>query len=383
MFSNAYLPTISGVVTSIDLFRRGLMEAGHDVFVFAPEYEDYQDPEPYIFRFPALDLSDQIELSVALPIKPIMEPALLGVKPTLIHSHHPVWMGDLAHTFASDLGIPLVFTFHTQYERYAELYVPLAPKLASLITEEVVSRYLKRCQHIVVPTASIRAMLASEFGIDERVTVVPTPVDIERFRGGEPVPVRARYAGRDEALLLYVGRLSKEKNLDLLVRAFARVQSEQPSVHLLLVGRGPYRESLETQVRNLDLSTRVSFAGAIPHENVRDYYGAADLFIFSSTTETQGLVLIESMAAGVPVVAVDAPGSADVLLEGGGVLTEATDQALAEGILDVLTQPGKRDALGAEASRAVQRFGIAAATDQLLLAYQAALEAGSPGVKTH
>jgi 1,2-diacylglycerol 3-alpha-glucosyltransferase len=373
MFSNAYLPTISGVVTSIYLFRRGLQQANHEVHVFAPEYEEYEDQEPYIFRFPALDLSEHIDLSLVVPIKTWMEPAVRGVKPTLIHSHHPVWMGDLAHVFADECEIPLVFTFHTQYERYAQQYAPLAPKLAGRITEEVVSRYLSHCTHIVVPTESIRRLLASEFGIEKGVTVVPTPVDLAWFAGGDPVFIHQRYASGGEELLLYVGRLSKEKGVTLLLRAFARVHSQRKQTRLLLVGRGPYRDELQQEVRKLALGSNVVFIGAVPHEQVRDYYAAADLFVFSSTTETQGLVLIESMAAGVPVVAVDAPGAADVLEAGGGVLTEATEERLAQAILEVLSVKGRRNELGEQALKTVARFSITEATRRLVAAYQTAL----------
>jgi 1,2-diacylglycerol 3-alpha-glucosyltransferase len=373
MFSNAYLPTISGVVTSINLFRKGLRQANHEVHVFAPEYEVYEDQEPYIFRFPALDLSEHIDLSLVVPIKAWMEPAVRGVKPTLIHSHHPVWMGDLAHVFADECGVPLVFTFHTQYERYAQLYAPLAPKLAGRITEEVVNRYLSHCTHIVVPTESIRLLLASGFGIEKGVTVVPTPVDLERFSGGDPDSIRQHYAPGEEELLLYVGRLSREKGVTLLLRAFARVHSQRAQTKLLLVGRGPYRRELEEETHRLALGSNVIFAGAVPHEQVRDYYAAADLFVFSSTTETQGLVLIESMAAGVPVVAVDAPGPADVLEAGGGVLTEATEERLAQAILEVLSSEGRRNELGEQALKAVKRFGITEATKRLVTAYESAL----------
>jgi glycosyltransferase involved in cell wall biosynthesis len=168
--------------------------------------------------------------------------------------------------------------------------------------------------------------------------------------------------------------LAKEKGLDLLLHAYDRVQAQYSGTQLLLVGRGPYREALERQVRKMGLASQVVFAGAIPHEDIRDYYAAADLFVFSSTNETQGLVLIESMATGVPVVAVDAPGSADVLMDGGGVLTNATAQSLAEGILDVLVNEGTRVELAKQAREAVKRFSIPAATYQLVSAYEDALD---------
>ena len=121
-FTNAYKPTISGVVTSISLFRQGLLDAGHGVNIVAPQQGDYQDEEPYVFRLPAIDLPGEIDLSLAMPLKALIETALRGLKPSLIHSQHPILMGDLAAAFARELEIPLVFTFHTRYDEYAQQY---------------------------------------------------------------------------------------------------------------------------------------------------------------------------------------------------------------------------------------------------------------------
>ena len=373
MFSNAYLPTISGVVNSISLFRKGLITAGHDVHVFAPEYEDYDDEEPYIFRFPALDLSDQLDISLVYPIKNFIEPTLEGIQPTLIHSQHPVWMGDLAASFARTLNIPLVFTFHTQYEKYAQHYLPMIPGLASRITEELIRRYLRQCAHIVVPTESIREMLINDYDIEQGVSTVPTPVDMRKFRDLNPDKVRARFGFHEAEVLLFVGRLATEKGLDMLVDAFTLIQALRPGTRLLLVGRGPFEGGLKDRFENLGLSEFVIFTGAVPYEDIPDYYAAADLFVFPSTTETQGLVIIEAMAAGLPVVAVRAPGSIDVLNKGGGILTDNKPAALAWGVVGVLADSEKQMELKEQGQRAVERYSISDTTERMLDAYETAL----------
>ena len=373
VFTNTYLPTISGVVTSIRKFRKGLINAGHDVHIFAPEYEGYEDQEPYIFRFPALDLSDQLNISIVVPIKNLMESAVRGVKPTLIHSQHPVWMGDLAVSFARTLNVPLVFTFHTQYEKYAQHYSRIAPKLAGRITEEVVRRYLQHCAHVVVPTESIREMLTKDYGIRQGVTVVPTPVDLQEFDALHPEKVRAKFGLEGLDVLLFVGRLASEKGLDMLIQAFVLIHQARPGVRLLLLGKGPHEEALNAKLAKLGLKDLVILAGAVPHEEVPNYYAAADLFVFPSTTETQGLVIIEAMAAGLPVVAVRAPGAVDVLTGGGGVLTENTPEALARGVVDILADSGQRRELSEQARSAVERYSIPKATARMLNAYEATL----------
>ncbi len=374
IFSNAYLPSISGVVNSITLFRKGLIAAGHEVHIFAPEYEKYDDAEPYIFRFPALDLSDQLDISIIVPIKYRLGPTVEGIKPALIHSQHPVWMGDLAVSFARSLNIPLVFTFHTQYEKYVQQYTPIASKLAGFITDEVIKRYLRNCEHVVVPTESVRVMLAENYGIEQGVSVVPTPVDLVKFQDIQPEKVRASFGLEGKEVLLFVGRLAREKGLDMLLQAFTLIHEQRPGVRLLLLGRGFYEDALKAKLAKLGFQELVILAGAVPHEDVPGYYAAADLFVFPSTTETQGLVIIEAMAAGLPVVAVRAPGAVDVLTEGGGVLTENKPETFAREVVNILANSERQRELSSQARRAVERYSISDATARMLNAYETTLD---------
>jgi 1,2-diacylglycerol 3-alpha-glucosyltransferase len=376
IFTNSYKPTISGVVRSIDVFRKGLTAAGHGVYIITPEHEDYEDEEPHVFRFPALELPERLDLSVVIPLKLPMAPTIKGIKPALIHSQHPFVMGGLAAAFARDLGLPLVFTFHTRYDEYAHQYVPLVPGLAGMLTAEIVGHYLGKCTAVVAPTPSVRDLIWQEYGAGVPVTVVPTPVDLGAYRDLDPGRIRAALELGDAEVLLYVGRLVGEKNLDFLIRAFARIAPQRPQARLVLVGDGTHRQDLENTARKLGLGERVIFPGSIPPAEVPHYVAAADLFVFSSLTDTQGLVLIEAMAAGTPAVAVEAPGSVDVLAEGGGVLVPPREEPFAEAMLELLADSARRRALGEQAARAVQRYSIPAATECLLAVYEAAIRAG-------
>ncbi len=386
-FSNTYKPTVSGVVTSIALFRQGLMSAGHEVHIIVPEYADYQDEEPYVFRFPALDMSERWNLSLVVPFKATMAPTVHGIKPALIHSQHPVWMGDLAAVFARDLNIPLVFTFHTRYDVYAQKYIPVASKLAGIVTEEVIKRYLEKCTHIIAPTPSIRDFILREYAPDVPVTVVPTPVDLSRYHDLDPRRARAAIrqdhsiAPEQAELLLYVGRLANEKNLLFLLRAFARVTTNHSQARLLLVGRGPHERSLRRLTKKLGLDERVIFAGPVPHSEIPHYAAAADLFVFASQSDTQGLVLIEAMAAGTPVVAVEAPGPVDVLAEGGGLLVPAQEDAFADAVLKLLADEPRRRALGEQAAQVAQHYTIPITAARLLNVYEEAIAAGPRPIK--
>lgn len=375
MFSNTYKPSTSGVVTSVALFRKGLMSARHEVHLIVPQYEDYIDSEPYIFRFPALDLSDRIDISLVLPFQPLIEPTVRGIMPDIIHSQHPLWMGDLAVAFAHEFRVPLIFTFHTRYDEYAQSYVPIAAGLASKVAEEVVRRYMRQCTHIIAPTPAIRDLILNEYHIDAPVSVVPSPVDLTRYEGKDSRRIRQEFGLDKYELLLYMGRVAKEKGLDLLVNAFAKVIAERPQARMLLVGDGPYRRVLESLVRRHGLSRKVIFTGVVPHEEIPDYAAAADLFVFSSVTDTQGLVLIEAMAAGVPVVAVEAPGPIDVLAKGGGLLVPAEEEAFVQAVLALLEDEKRREDMGEEAFRMAQPYAISETTNKMLAVYEDAIMA--------
>jgi 1,2-diacylglycerol 3-alpha-glucosyltransferase len=384
MFSNTYKPTISGVVTSIALFRRGLIEAGHDVHIIVPEYEDYQDEEPYIFRFTALDLPEWANLSLPIPFKTMVLPTVRGIKPDVIHSQHPFVMGSLATDCARDLNLPLVFTLHSHYDVYARRYIPIAPKLAGIVTEEIVKRYLEKCAHVIAPTPSIRDFILREYETDAPVTVVPTPVDLSQYHNLQPQRIRAELGLEKVELLLYVGRLAEEKNLDFLLRAFARIVAQRPQTRLLLVGQGLSERSLQRMAQKLDLGERVIFNGPVSHDEIPHYVAAADLLVFTSLVDTQGLVLIEAMAAGTPVVALEAPGPVDVLSAGGGILVPAQEDedAFAGAVVALLADEPRRRMLGEQAVQAVQCYTVPVAAARLVEVYEEAVRAGPRPVKT-
>lgn len=377
IFTNAYKPTVSGVVTSIEMFRRGLLHTGNEVFVIAPDYKDYVDPEPFIFRFPSLDLSDQVEVSLTVPIKTLITPTVRGLKPSLIHSQHPILMGDIAANFAKEFRLPLVFTFHTRYDQYAHSYVPIAAELASLVTEELIRRYLKKCTHVIAPTPSVRDLIRRDFappGLP--ISVIPTPIDLENYKHTEPERIRQDLNMDGKDVLLYVGRLSEEKNLRFLLKAFAKITAERPNARLLLVGRGPKEDNLRSFARQLGVGDRVILKGVVPHTEIPHYTAAADLFVFPSETETQGLVVIESMAAGTPVVAVKATGSIDAFDDGGGVTVPADEASFAREVVGLLEDKDRRDRLSEEARLAASRYSIESAAEELLAVYRESIAVG-------
>jgi 1,2-diacylglycerol 3-alpha-glucosyltransferase len=374
-FTNSYKPSISGVVTSINVFRKGLLDSGHEVSVIAPEYADYKDEEPYIFRVPAIDFSSRVDMTLAIPMRGPLERTISGIKPQVIHSQHPIVMGNVAASFARHHKIPLVFTFHTMYEEYAQKYIKFMPELAGMVVDEMVDRYLDLCAHIIAPTSSIRDLIYRKYAVKTPVTIVPTPVDLSRYSQLDPEKIRARHRLQDCDILLYVGRLSEEKNLTFLIKSFARVLQNRPNTRLVMVGKGVDEIALQQTVERLELKKKVIFTGPVPHAEVPHYAAAADLFVFCSKTDTQGLVLVEAMAAGTPIVAVDAPSSRDVLIHGGGILAPDHEEHFADTITNLLADKARLQALSTVARQVSQKYDISTAIDRLVGVYSEAIAA--------
>lgn len=373
-FSNAYYPVISGVVRSVSAFRQALTEQGHNVFIFAQHAHDYEDEEPFIFRYPAIELPMANQFPVAIPISRFIDRLLPILKLAVIHSHHPFLLGQTAARKAAELDVPLVFTFHTRYREYSH-YVSLNQKFVKEAIERWLGDYMEQCHHVIVPSDSIRRLLAETYGVEKQVTALPTGIDLAPYQAADGKALRREKGWRDEIVLVSVGRLAKEKNWRTLIAATAEAGQSFPAIHLVIIGDGDERESLEKYCRELGIAERVTFTGLIPFEQVPAYLKAADLFVFASVTETQGLVTMEALAAGLPVVAVDATGTSDVVdHEQEALLTSNDSQALAEAIRRILQDDDLRRRLQAAGQERIKSFDIQNQAQRLVEVYRQAEE---------
>jgi 1,2-diacylglycerol 3-alpha-glucosyltransferase len=342
-FTNTYYPVISGVVRSVSSFRQALTRLGHNVFVFAQEENDYEDQEPFIFRYPSIHLPLAGDFPAVIPISSFIDQLLPTLKLDVIHTHHPVLLGQAAAKKAGELNLPLVFTFHTQYREYSH-YFPLPQEVVQEFVKGAIDNYiydfLKKCHHVVVPTPSMLELVEHDYGLIERVTIIPTGLDLAPYKKADGEPVRAEQGWNDDLVMISVGRLAAEKNWPVLLEAAAIVLKTNPNLRVVLIGSGPERDSLEEFVDELGISPRVDFMGTVPFEEIPAYLKAADFFGFASVSETQGLVSLEALSAGLPVVAVDATGTKDVVEDGVvGLLTEDDPHALAGAIKRILDEP--------------------------------------------
>ncbi len=307
MMTNTYLPHVGGVAHSVVSFTEGLRQRGHRVLVVAPTFSGAPRREPHVLRVPAIQHFNGSDFSVRLPIPGLLSSSLDRFAPDVVHAHHPFLMGDTALRAATRRDVPLVFTHHTMYERYTH-YVPgHSPRMARFVVR-MATDYANLCDHVLAPSQSICDVLA-ERHVETPITVLPTGIETKHFANGRGSLARQRYGIPAGAKVVgHVGRLAPEKSPELLTHAVARFLRAPSDRYFLVVGDGPARAVIEAIAAEEGVADRVILAGALCGQPLADAYRAMDVFAFTSQTETQGMVLAEAMAAGVPVVAVDAPG---------------------------------------------------------------------------
>lgn len=373
-FTNTYYPVISGVVRSVETFRQALTELGHNVFIFAQDATNYEDTHPFIFRYPTIDLPLATNFPLPIPLSSFVDHLLPLLKVDVIHSHHPFLLGQVAATKAAELEVPLVFTFHTQYREYSH-YIALSQEFVKETIDRWVTDYIQKCHHLIVPSDSMRQVLADEYGVTERITTIPTGIDLEPYQRADGQAVRQQRGWGQDKVLISVGRLAKEKNWETLLAAVAQVMRKRAEVRLVLIGEGSEQENLKKYSEDLGMAAKVEFVGNIPFDDIPAYLKAADLFCFASVTETQGLVTMEAITAGLPVVAVDATGTKDVIDHGQqGLLTPNDSAALAQAIEQVLGDEALRRHFKEAAWQKAQSFEMKLQAKKLLDVYQKAQE---------
>ena len=376
-FTNYYHPVVNGVVRSVASFRENLMQQGHNVFIFAQSDGSYKDEEPFIFRYPSLSLPLG-DISTAIPVSPFVDQLLPILKLDVIHTHHPVLLGQTAARKAADLDLPLIFTFHTQYWEYTH-YIPFPQEIIQDFLKNAVHRWLRdfmqKCQHIIIPSESLRDILVRDYGLHERYSVIPTGTNLEPFLNADGKALRAEKGWQKETVLISVGRLAPEKNWETLIQAFAKVHAEHPGARLVLIGDGSARQSLEALAAEIGIADRVTFTGPIPFEEIPRYLKAADLFAFASVTETQGIVTMEAMAAGLPVVAVDGPGTRDIVQNGKqGYLVKNDPDALAKKLNQLLSDSQRIKRFSNQALKRAKMFDVNQLSKQMLSVYEQAIQ---------
>ncbi len=327
IFTNTASPHVGGVARSVEAFSGEYRRRGHEVLIVAPEFPDMPEREEGMFRIPAIQNFNASDFSVALPVPSGLTDALEDFDPDIVHSQHPFLLGNTAVRIARSFGLPLVFTHHTLYEQYTH-YVPGDSELLQRFAVELATHYANLSDLVFAPSESIRDLLR-ERGVTTPVRVVPTGVDVERFSHGDGAAFRREHRIPESAFVVgHLGRLAPEKNLEFMTAAILEFMRERENTWFVLIGRGPSLAGIERAFVEAGLDGRLVTCGVLQHEPLAAALAAMNLFAFASKSETQGMVLTEAMAAGLPVVALDAPGAREVVDDGrNGCLVQEEDIA--------------------------------------------------------
>jgi 1,2-diacylglycerol 3-alpha-glucosyltransferase len=312
MMTNTYKPIVGGIEKSIEAFSSQYREKGHNVLIIAPVFRDAPAHEPGVFRIPAIQNFNGSDFSVELPAPGILHQILDKFNPDIVHSHHPFLVGDTALRVSADYNIPIVFTYHTRYEMNTH-YVPGDSDMLKGFVVNLASGYSNLCNRVIAPSQSIEKILI-ERGVRTQIETIPTGIDVSEFQQGDGKLLRKNLNIPDKAFLAgYLGRLAEEKNMLFLTDAVSGFLEKNKDAHFLIVGKGDLEKKLRERVERRNLKHRVHFAGTLKGEEKINAYHAMDVFVFASKSETQGLVLAEAMAAGVPAIGLDSPGVRDII----------------------------------------------------------------------
>ena len=312
MMSNTYTPIVGGLEKSIQSFSEEFRQLGHEVKIVAPKFKDMLKEEEDVIRVPALQKFANTAFSVHLPLPGQLSKLMEKFKPDIVHAHHPFLVGDMALRLCGQFNLPLVFTYHTMFEQYTD-YFGLDNEAMQGFVIKLATGFANMSDQVIVPSESVAEILKDR-KVETPMAVVPTGVEVKRFFKENGSALRKKLKIPKNAFVVgHLGRLSPEKNLIFLAEAVAEFLKKNKKAHFLVIGSGESEKDLKQMFRLADARTRLHFGGVLKGKKVVEAYHAMDVFAFASKSETQGMVITEAMASGLPVVAIDAPGVREVV----------------------------------------------------------------------
>lgn len=379
IFSDTYYPQINGVATSVLLLKEYLEKKGHEVYVFTTTDPKAPVHEERVARYPSIPFSNTGR-RIAAVLYPAIERAFKRNDFDIIHTHTEFSIGILGRRLARSLEIPHVHTMHTIYEDYTHYiarWKVLTPVNRALARKYTAS-FCNSADRVIVPTEKTKELLLS-YGVSRKIEVIPTGLRLERFAKSAWKPEEVEKAreglglGKNDMAVIYIGRVSKEKNLDEIVSAMAAYLPFHQDVKLVLVGDGPERKKLESLAGELGILNQVIFAGERPWEEIGLYYNVGYVFVSASTSETQGLTYIEALAAGLPLVVREDPCLRNVVQDGVNGYTFKDRNEFISRLDSVLKDPEHRKKLSLEAEKSAKKFSVEHFGETVLGLYSALL----------
>ncbi len=378
MMVDAYKPRVSGVTNYVSLNKRALESAGHEVYVFTFGDLEYQDDEPRIIRSRALPLADT---GFYLSLRHKTKHKKLLQTMDVVHVHHPFLSGRLALNYCRSAKIPVVFTNHSRYDVMAQAYLPIMPdEMSHSLLQAYLPAFCEAVDLVISPSESM-AKILRELDVKSHIEVIPNGVDLRQFRQAKPFS-RSEFGFTDQDILLvYAGRIAPEKNINFLLQSFAGIAQMIPNVYLLIVGGGKkqFEEELQDLIGQLGIASRVRSTGMISYEAIPSYLAMGNIFVTTSVSETFGMTTVEAMSVGLPIMAVHATGTSDIVEDGKTGFLSAEDMAAFTAKLTYLClNPSRRKSMGAAAREASEQYAIERTTKILLEHYMRLIQSTKP-----
>jgi len=369
MFTDSALPILNGVSVSVDALITELRHQGHSVHLYTARFPGYRDPDPNTYRFRAMETPISKGYPVAYPPFYRMLQKFRQHEYDVVHTHTPFLMGMCGLRWAESHNLPIVSTYHTLYDRYAHYFRILPRRYVRFRIAKHTNFYYNHVNHVFTPSEAALKWL-KRHSVNTPASVVPTGI----VRGPMLDRAETRRAlgiSPDARILLYVGRLAREKNLSVLLEGAAEIFRNDPRARLWLVGDGPYRQECYSIARRLNIGDRIKFVGFVPRSEVDKYYAAADLFLFASITETQGLVVQEAMTHGLPAIVVAGGGASASVIDGvNGFIVKDEPGELAFAAAGVLSNDELYARLAEQAPRTVRDLGVPAMGERVQTVYR-------------
>ncbi len=376
LFSETYYPEINGVATSVYMLKNELEKRGNNVYVFTTTTPGSPEHEHNVFRVPSIPFIFITERRVGLFYHPKLAHIIIKLNLDIIHTHTEFSLGIFGRIMAKELKLPVVHTYHTIYEDYTHYLTHF--KALDRRAKAFARTYTKVCcntvEQVVVPTEKTRRLLMA-YSVHKDISVVPTGIDLSKFEKNryseeEVKQLKESYGIRpEEKVMLYLGRVSQEKNISEIIAAMPEYMARREQVKFVIVGSGPALEKLQGMVSELELTERFIFTGARPWDTIGLYYRLGDVFVSASRSETQGLTYIEAMASGLPVVAREDKCLEDILEQGVNGYTFTDNQGLFYGLDQVLFEDKATD-YSKNAIEKVKKYSLQEFAFQIEKVYQ-------------
>ena len=376
LFTDTFMPQINGVGSSVTTLARALRAKGHNVYIFAPWAPDTEqnEEEKYVIRMPSMPFIFLKGFRVGLCYPPTAIKRIHKLKLDIVHTQTEFSVGIFGRILAKACHIPVIHTYHTMYEDYVH-YI-LGGRILDKDDAKAMSKICcNSAQAVIAPTDKVYNTLRS-YGVTKPIYTIPTGISIEKFRknnfSGDKIQfLRQKYGlGEDIPTVLVLGRIAKEKSMDVVIKAMSLLLEKMPEAKLVIVGDGPYREILENMADDLGIADKVIFTGAVPWENIGIYYQLGDVFVTASVSETQGLTFAESMAAGIPIIAKKDSSIEGVIVDGKTGVVFENDNELSSKIYSLLSDKDKRRAISENAYSFAESLSAEAFADRVESLYK-------------